>query len=116
MVDQIPGPKKTKMGQLKKRETEIPWMATDHRGRKIMRTVATEHKVPQTLPAIGFSRWEQLKHFIPVSRETWRKLVREGRAPQPQRWTERCTVYSNEEVWRWMKDPAAYQVQKSSAL
>ncbi len=81
-----------------------------------MRTVATENKVPQTLPAIGFSRWEQLKHFIPVSRETWRKLVKDGRAPQPQRWTERCTVYSNEEVHRWMKDPAGYQAPKSIAL
>lgn len=101
---------------LRKRETGIPLVAINTSGRTTMRTVATENKVPQTLPAIGFSRWEQLRHFIPVSRETWRKLVREGRAPQPQRWTERCTVYSNEEVHRWMKDPATYQVQKSSAL
>jgi prophage regulatory protein len=70
-------------------------------------TVATQ----QTLPAVGFSRWSHLQQFIPVSRETWRKLVKEGRAPQPQRWTERCTVYSNEEIHRWMKNPAAYQVQ-----
>lgn len=67
------------------------------------------------LPTVGFSRWEQLRHFIPVSRETWRKLVNEGRAPQPQRWTERCTVYSNEEVHRWMKNPASYQAQISIA-
>ncbi|TCW63436.1 transcriptional regulator [Burkholderia sp. USMB20] len=52
---------------------------------------------------------------MPVSRETWRKLVKEGRAPQPQRWTERCTVYSNEEVHRWMKNPAAYQAQAMAA-
>ncbi|PTB24511.1 transcriptional regulator [Paraburkholderia caribensis] len=52
---------------------------------------------------------------MPVSRETWRKLVREGRAPQGQRWTERCTVYSNEEVHRWMKDPAGYQAARIEA-
>ncbi|UTV54789.1 helix-turn-helix transcriptional regulator [Burkholderia arboris] len=75
----------------------------------------TSVNAPQTLPAIGFSRWEQLRQFIPVSRETWRKLVREGRAPQPQRWTERCTVYSNEEVHRWMKDPVGYQAQSIAA-
>lgn len=63
----------------------------------------------KSLPLDGFSRWEQLKHFIPVSRETWRKLCKEGRAPQPQRWTNRCTVFSNEEIHRWMKDPASYR-------
>ncbi|MBK5150554.1 transcriptional regulator [Burkholderia sp. R-69608] len=50
-----------------------------------------------------------------MSRETWRKLVREGRAPQPQRWTERCTVYSNAEVHRWMSDPVGYQAQPAAA-
>lgn len=80
-----------------------------------MRANAESAKVPETLPCVGFSRWSQLQHFIPVSRETWRKLVKTGRAPQPQRWTERCTVYSNEEVHRWMKDPAAYQAPSISA-
>lgn len=70
---------------------------------------------PAMLPAVGFSRWSQLRQFVPVSRETWRKLVKDGRAPQPQRWTERCTVYSNEEVHRWMKDPAGYQARVSAA-
>ncbi|MFL9892419.1 MULTISPECIES: helix-turn-helix transcriptional regulator [Paraburkholderia] len=80
-----------------------------------MRANAEVSKVPETLPAMGFSRWNQLQHFIPVSRETWRKLVKDGRAPQPQRWSERCTVYSNEEVHRWMKNPAAYQAQALAA-
>lgn len=75
-----------------------------------MRTDASPNPTPLTLPMVGFSRWEQLRHFVPVSRETWRKLVRDGRAPQPQRWTERCTVYSNEEVHRWMRDPVGYRV------
>jgi len=74
-----------------------------------------EKATPENLPTVGFSRWNQLQHFIPVSRETWRKLVKEGRAPQPQRWTERCTVYSNEEVHRWMKDPAGYQPHSVAA-
>ncbi|CAM2193248.1 prophage regulatory protein [Paraburkholderia kururiensis] len=78
-------------------------------------TAATQAKTPQALPTVGFSRWSQLQHFIPVSRETWRKLVKEGKAPQPQRWTERCTVYSNEEIHRWMKNPAAYQAQAIAA-
>ncbi|NWK42883.1 helix-turn-helix transcriptional regulator [Ralstonia pickettii] len=80
-----------------------------------MRAVTEIQKVPETLPSVGFSRWSQLQYFIPVSRETWRKLVKDGRAPQPQRWTERCTVYSNAEVHRWMQNPAAYQAQAIAA-
>lgn len=80
-----------------------------------MRTNDEQSQAPKTLPEVGFSRRDQLQYFIPVSRETWRKLVKSGRAPQPQRWTERCTVYSNEEVHRWMKDPAGYQAQPIAA-
>lgn len=80
-----------------------------------MRANTERSQTPETLPSVGFSRWNQLQYFIPVSRETWRKLVKEGRAPQPQRWTERCTVYSNAEVHRWMSDPAGYQAQPAAA-
>nr|WP_114810821.1 AlpA family phage regulatory protein [Paraburkholderia kururiensis] len=80
-----------------------------------MRADTGTSQAPATLPAVGFSRWEQLQRFIPVSRETWRKLVKDGRAPQPQRWTERCTVYSNAEIHRWMEDPAAYRAEQEMA-
>lgn len=74
-----------------------------------MRTDDTDKQVPQTLPAVGFSRWEQLKQFIPISRESWRKLVKEGRAPQPTRLSQRCSMYANEQVHAWLKDPATYR-------
>lgn len=66
------------------------------------------HPTP-TLPAIGMSRWEQLRHFVPISRESWRKLVNSGKAPRPVRLSERCTMYSNAEVHRWLADPAEYR-------
>jgi predicted DNA-binding transcriptional regulator AlpA len=66
---------------------------------------------PEALPQVGMSRWEQLRHFIPVSRESWRKLVIAGKAPKPVKLTERCTMYSNVEVHRWLADPANYQAQ-----
>lgn len=65
--------------------------------------------IPSALPRVGKSRWQQLKGFVPVSRETWRKLVREGRAPQPERISDRCTVYDNGEMHRWFADPANYR-------
>lgn len=75
--------------------------------------MATDSKQnhPQTLPQVGMSRWEQLRHFIPVSRESWRKLVIAGKAPKAVKLTERCTMYSNAEVHRWLADPANYQAQ-----
>lgn len=61
------------------------------------------------LPQVGMSRWAQLSQFIPVSRETWRQLVIAGKAPPPHKLSERCTMYSNAEVHRWLADPANYQ-------
>lgn len=61
------------------------------------------------LPAVGMSRWQQLQHVIPVSREKWRQLCMAGRAPAPIRLSERCTVYKNSEVHRWIADPIGYR-------
>jgi len=69
----------------------------------------SERKAPLSLPLDGMSRWEQLSHFIPVSRETWRKLVVAGKAPPQIRPTQRCTMYSNREVHRWLSSPTEYR-------
>lgn len=66
---------------------------------------------PISLPTVGMSRWEQLRHFIPVSRETWRQLVLAGKAPQPVRLTERCTMYDNVAVHRWLAAPTDFRVE-----
>lgn len=60
------------------------------------------------IPLDGKSRWEQLRHFIPVSRETWRKLCKAGKAPQPERVSLRCTVYDNAQIHLWLSNPSAY--------
>lgn len=62
-----------------------------------------------SLPAVGMSRWQQLQHIVPVSREKWRQLCLAGRAPAPVRISERCTMYSNEQVLRWIADPVGYR-------
>jgi prophage regulatory protein len=56
------------------------------------------------LPSIGKSRWSQLKHFIPVCRETWRQLYKANKAPQPQYLSARCTVWDNAEIHQWLQD------------
>ena len=64
-----------------------------------------------TLPMTGKNRFSQSKKFIPVSREKFRLLSKEGRAPQPERMGIRCTFYDNKELHRWLTDPINYRVE-----
>lgn len=65
----------------------------------------------QTLPADGYSRWGQIKPFSPFSREKFRQLSIAGKAPQPVRFSERCTCYSNRQLHIWFADPLNYKVE-----
>ncbi|WP_185723119.1 helix-turn-helix transcriptional regulator [Burkholderia stagnalis] len=66
-------------------------------------------QAPVGLPLDGFSRWSDLRPFIPLSRETVRQRELEGRFPRASRLTQRCTVWSNREIHRWMADPLTYR-------
>ncbi|MBN3817188.1 AlpA family phage regulatory protein [Paraburkholderia sp. Se-20369] len=72
------------------------------------KNTVTSH-VPVGLPLDGFSRWGDLQAFIPLSRETVRQRELEGRFPRASRLTQRCTVWSNREIHRWMADPLSYR-------
>ncbi len=61
------------------------------------------------LPLDGFSRWSDLRIFIPLSRETIRQRELEGRFPRASRLTQRCTVWPNREIHRWIADPMSYR-------
>lgn len=65
----------------------------------------------KTLPADGLSSWNQIAPFLPFSREKFRQLVLAGKAPQPVRFSERCTAYRNAEVHRWLADPLNYTTE-----
>lgn len=60
------------------------------------------------LPTIGLSKWAQIAPFIPMCRESWRKLGLAGKAPQPIRMSRTHSCYSNAEVHRWLLDPLGY--------
>lgn len=66
---------------------------------------------PETLPAIGKSRWSTIKKFSPFSKEKFRQLSKEGRAPQPERHGCRITYYENRELHKWLADPINYRVE-----
>jgi len=67
------------------------------------------------LPSDGMSRWNQIAPFSPFSREKFRQLVRAGKAPQPIKFSERCTAYSNRELHRFFQDPLNYRAEGFSA-
>lgn len=67
--------------------------------------------VAPILPSIGFSRWPQIAPFLPMGRETWRKLVRAGKAPQPVRFSETCVAYRNEDMHRFLADPLNFAAE-----
>jgi prophage regulatory protein len=71
----------------------------------------TQQKV---LPFIGKSRWSDIAPFSPVSREKFRLLSLEGKAPRPERMGIRCTFFDNKEVHRWLADPLGYSTGGSN--
>lgn len=64
---------------------------------------------PETLPVTGKSRWSQIKKFSPVSKEKFRQLSKQRRAPQPEKLGIRCTFYDNVELHKWLNDPVNYK-------
>jgi len=64
-----------------------------------------------SLPQVGKSRWKQIQPLLGISREKWRQLCLDGKAPKPTRLGERCTVWDNSEVHRWIADPLNYQAK-----
>jgi predicted DNA-binding transcriptional regulator AlpA len=66
-------------------------------------------KHANTLPLVGHSRWSQIAPFVGVCRETWRQLCKAGCAPKPIRLSPRCTVWRNEDVHAYLRDPLAYR-------
>lgn len=75
-----------------------------------MNAKEAQQAVPATLPLTGKSRFSQFKKFIPISREKFRQLSKQGKAPQPERMGIRCTFYDNSELHRWLADPISYRV------
>jgi prophage regulatory protein len=61
-----------------------------------------------TIPEVGMSRWKQFAPFSPFSREKFRQLSLAGKAPQPVRFSERCTAYHNQDLLKFLADPLNY--------
>ncbi|RQR29411.1 AlpA family transcriptional regulator [Burkholderia sp. Bp9142] len=65
-----------------------------------------------SLPLDGFSRWSDIRAFVPFSRETLRKRELEGRFPRRQHFSQRCAAWPNRELHRWFSDPVNYRAEE----
>lgn len=61
------------------------------------------------LPDEGYSRWAVLKDYLPISKETVRRLEHAGRFPRRVHVSDKCSAWSNAEVHRWLANPAGYR-------
>lgn len=86
--------------------------STDSSANIDQQRVAQTAVTPETLPFDGFSRWRQVARFVPYSRETARLREIEGRFPRRIRLTQRCSVWPNRELHRFMADPVHYRVEE----
>lgn len=68
--------------------------------------------VAPTLPTVGMSRFKQIQPFLPISREKFRQLVRQGKAPQPIYLSSRCCMYANASIHEFLADPVNYTVKR----
>lgn len=71
----------------------------------IPKTPASAADTPVTNPleAGGLLRLPQLLPLVGVSKSTWWKLVREGRAPQAVKLGDRCTAWRASDVAAWIE-------------
>ncbi|WP_076879654.1 helix-turn-helix transcriptional regulator [Bordetella sp. H567] len=53
--------------------------------------------------------WADIAPFVRIGRETWRRHVLAGTAPQPVRLSSRCTRYRGRDVLAWIESPATYR-------
>ncbi|MDR8106181.1 AlpA family transcriptional regulator [Burkholderia cenocepacia] len=68
------------------------------------------HNSPQALPLDGYTRWADLKHLIPLCRESIRLRELAGRFPKrAQLGSSRSTAWPNRELHRWLADPDGYR-------
>ncbi|OUL92943.1 helix-turn-helix transcriptional regulator [Paraburkholderia hospita] len=67
---------------------------------------------PQALPLDGYSRWRDLRKFVPLSHESVRQRELKGRFPKRvQLGSARCAAWPNRELHRWFSDPMNYRAE-----
>ncbi|KGC39077.1 MULTISPECIES: helix-turn-helix transcriptional regulator [Burkholderia] len=73
------------------------------------------HNNPHALPLDGYTRWADLKHLIPLCRESIRLRELAGRFPKrTQLGSSRSAAWPNRELHRWLADPDGYRAPSAT--
>ncbi|MCL4670435.1 MULTISPECIES: helix-turn-helix transcriptional regulator [Burkholderia] len=65
---------------------------------------------PKALPLDGFSRWNDLRDYIPMSRESVRLRELAGRFPKRMKFgSSRCVGWLNRDIHAWLADADGYR-------
>ncbi|WP_175767688.1 helix-turn-helix transcriptional regulator [Burkholderia cenocepacia] len=73
--------------------------------------MAARDTTPPTLPLDGYTRWGDLKRFVPLCMNSVTARERAGRFPKRvQLGSSRSVAWPNREIHRWLADPAGYRV------
>lgn len=67
-------------------------------------------KKPEIDPK-GLYQWKELSHFLPVSRDFWRRLVIDQKAPKPIKIGNKNKYWRGADVVEWLENPESYQAQ-----
>lgn len=68
---------------------------------------------PTVLRPEALYSWKDIEPFVSVGRETWRRYVHAGRAPQPIIMGARCTRYRGQDVLAWLESPTTYRAPQN---
>lgn len=71
--------------------------------------------VASELPNQGWSRIADFEHLLPYKRDLYKRLEKQGKAPQAVSFGGRIKAYRNEELIEFLKDPNGYKVTKGKA-
>ncbi|QQC63862.1 helix-turn-helix transcriptional regulator [Paraburkholderia ginsengisoli] len=79
-----------------------------------LRCLAAALPESKALPLDGFSRWSDLRDFVPMSRESVRLRELAGRFPKRVRLgSERCVGWENRQIHQWLTDPDGYRATEA---
>ncbi|HDR9767886.1 TPA: AlpA family phage regulatory protein [Burkholderia cepacia ATCC 25416] len=71
---------------------------------------------PLTLPLDGYTRWGELKQFVPLCLSSVTNRERAGRFPKRVKLGSYSVAWPNREIHRWFADPNGYRAQHTDEV
>jgi prophage regulatory protein len=73
-----------------------------------MKTIKEPAATPAVIAPDALYSWKELRPFVKVGHETWRRRMKANTAPRPIPMGSRCTRWRGSDILMWLANPAAY--------